>query len=176
MIDNIYLKALEIGYDLGEKGISLKEINERLKTLKYKFEDDLFRDWFYRNFEHKVRIQFINNPLSGVSKKEDNIKLRLSSDSLFQYLEYVELKEARVNSKSARNQSLIAIGIAILSLLVSAGTSVEGFLYQSKPEKQREIQLKELIKINSESRNVLDSCLYELRKLQQINDSIIQKQ
>lgn len=169
---HFYLKALEIGFDSKDIGVSFNETNEKLNQLEYEFNEDLFRDWYYRNFEHKNRVTFSNKPTTGVSADLDNTKYRLSSDSLFQYLEYLELKEARVNSKSARKQSLIAIGIAILSLLVSVGTSVAGILYQSKPERQREIQLKELIEINNENQNVLDSCLHELHKLRLINENI----
>lgn len=108
--------------------------------------------------------------------EEDENKYSLCSDSLFQYLEYVELKEARENSVSAKKQSFLAIGIALLSLLVSVGISVIGISYQSKSEKQTENQLKELIKINNENQKVLDYSLYELRKLVQISDTIKRKQ
>lgn len=173
---NLYLKSLEIGFNKNDEGISLNEIKENLKELEYTFDDDIYRDWFYRNFEHKNRITFINQPISGVSRDEDNKKLRLSSESLFQYLEYIELKEARVNSISAKEQSFLAIGIALLSLLVSVGISVIGISYQSKSEKQTENQLKELIRISNDSQKVLDSSFYELRKLRLINDTIQKKQ
>ncbi|MHB0754615.1 hypothetical protein [Polaribacter sp. M15] len=109
---NLYLKSLEIGFEKNDEGISLNEIKNILKMLEYIFDEDIYRDWFYRNFEHKNRITFINQPIAGVSREEDDKKLRLSSESLFQYLEYVELKEARVNSISAKKQSFLAIGIA----------------------------------------------------------------
>lgn len=177
MIKNIYLEALEIGYNLGEEGVSFKELNTKLLDLKYVFNEDLFRDWFYRSFEHKNRIRFTNQPILGVSDIEDDKKLRLSSDSLFQYLEYVELQEARKNSKSAKNYSLIAIGIALLSLLASLGTLViNNYTPQQVSEQKLQTQLKELLKVNNGNQKVLDSSLYELRKLVQINDSIKRKQ
>jgi hypothetical protein len=169
MRDNIYLKALEIGYNLGDEGISFNVLNENLNKLKYVFDKDLFRDWFYRTFEHKARIGFINQPTIGITNKLDDNKLRLSSDSLFQYLEYIELKEARENSITAKKDSKLAILIALVSLLVSGGFSVADFFHQPKPDKQTEIQLKELIEINNGNQKVLDSCLYELRKLHSIS-------
>lgn len=119
MKTNLYIKALEIGYSVEDIGISFEKMIEKLNSLNYEFSDELFRDWFYRNFEHKKRPRLLNNPAQGVSRDEDDKKLRLSSESLFQYLEYVELKEARQNSKSAKKQSLIAIGIALVSLLAT---------------------------------------------------------
>jgi hypothetical protein len=116
---NIYIKALEIGYSAGDTGVSLKKMLQNLCDLKYEFSDDLFKEWFYRNFEHKLRQRLLNNPSNDVSVIEDNKNLILSSESLFQYLEYVELKEARKNSKSAKTQSFIAIGIAIISLFAT---------------------------------------------------------
>lgn len=117
MKPNLYIKALDIGYSLGDAGISFNKMIKNLKSLNYEFAEDLFRDWFYRNFEHKKRPRLLNNPAQGVSRDEDDKKLRLSSESLFQYLEYVELKEARQNSKFAKKQSLIAVGVALCSLL-----------------------------------------------------------
>lgn len=102
MKTNLYIKALEIGYLQGDEGISFEEIVRKLNNQDYEFSNDLFKDWFYRNFEHSKRFYFLHNPVYGVSSDLNDKKLRLSSDSLFQYLEYVELKEARENSKSAK--------------------------------------------------------------------------
>jgi hypothetical protein len=114
---NLYIKALEIGFNVEDTGISFDEMKKKLNSHEYKFVDNLFRDWFYRNFEHKQRSRVLDNPAQEVSIDIDDESLRLSSESLFQYLEYLELQEARRNSKSAKKQSLFAIVIALVSLL-----------------------------------------------------------
>jgi site-specific DNA-cytosine methylase len=176
--ENIYLKALEIGFNSKDEGISFNEMKSTLSSLGYKFEEKLLSNWYYVSFEHVKRVYFSTNPsVIGMAIEEDNNKYSLCSDSLFQYLEYVELKEARENSKSAKNYSLIAIGIALLSLLASLGTLViSNYIPQQVSEQKLQIQLKELLKVNNGNQKVLDSSLYELRKLVQINDSIKQKQ
>lgn len=176
--ENIYLKAHEIGFNSKDEGISFNEMKSNLSNLGYKFEEKLLRNWYYVSFEHVKRVHFSTDPsVIGMAIVEDENKYSLSSDSLFQYLEYVELKEARENSKSAKNYSLIAIGIALLSLLVSGGTLViNNYTPQQVSEQKLQIQLKELLKVNNNTQKVLDSSLYVLRKFVQINDSIKQKQ
>ncbi|WP_420551218.1 hypothetical protein [Tenacibaculum aiptasiae] len=136
MTTNLYIKALEIGYESGDDGISFNDILTKLKSLKYSLDEGLFRSWFYRNFDHKERYRVINNPGAGVSPVNDSKNFRLSSESLFQYIEYVELKEARINSISAKRHSYLAIGISLISVILplilffANGTqkvSIEGF-------------------------------------------------
>ena len=176
--ENIYLKALEIGFNSKDEGISFNEMKSTLSNLGYKFEEKLLRNWYYVSFEHVKRVYFSTNPsVIGMAIEEDVNKYTLCSDSLFQYLEYIELKEARENSVSAKKDSKIAIGIALLSLLASLGTLViSNYTPQKVSEQKLQIQVKELLKVNNDNQKVLDSSLYELRKLVQINDSIKQKQ
>lgn len=175
VVENIYLKALEIGYNSGDEGISLKELNAKLKKLGYVFDNELFRSWYYRSFENSSRQNILSQPTIGVSNNLDDVKFSLSSDALFQYLEYVELKEARANSVSAKNYSILAILIALLSLLVSGVFSVISFSYQQESGKQTESQLKELIEIGSGNQKVLDSGFYELKKPRKLNESLEKK-
>lgn len=171
--ENIYLKALEIGFNSKDEGISFNEMKSTLSNLGYKFEEKLLRNWYYVSFEHVKRVYFSTNPsVIGMAIEEDVNKYTLCSDSLFQYLEYVELKEARENSVSAKKQSFFAIGIALLSLLVSGVFSVVGILNQQESDKQTEIQLKELIETNNENQKVLDSSLFVLRKHLKVSESL----
>lgn len=159
--ENIYLKALEIGYNLGDEGISFNRLKKKLKDLKYEFNEELFRGWFYRSFEHKTRIEFSQQPLRGIATKEDDNKFRLCSDSLFQYLEYVELKEARANSETAKNQANDAYRIALLSVVVAVISLVGSlFLTQNVSDNKVENQLKELNKIIYENQ-IRESQIYE---------------
>ena len=44
----------------------------------------------------------------------------LSTEALFKYIDYKELELARKNATQARNYSLVAIGISVLAIMVSA--------------------------------------------------------
>lgn len=169
---NIYLKALEIGYNSKDEGISFNELKLVLRNLGYDFERKLIRNWFYMSFEHVKRVHFSTNPsVIGMATEEDENKYSLCSDSLFQYLEYLELKEARENSEYAKKESKKAFLFALLSLLVSVVFSVISVLSpQQVSEKKVQVQLKELIKVSNENQKVLDSCIYELNKLRKINE------
>ncbi len=128
MKTNLYIKALEIGYESGEKGISYEDITEKLESLGYSINTKLFRSWFYRNFEHDTLHKILLNAAYGApenSNKIDEKPLRIWSDSVFKYLEYVELKEARINSLRANTQSIeanrqsrLAIRIGICGVLI----------------------------------------------------------
>lgn len=56
----------------------------------------------------------------GTSYEDQNSKFILTSDALFKYLDYQELKFARANASQARQYSIIAIGISIFAIIASA--------------------------------------------------------
>jgi hypothetical protein len=62
----------------------------------------------------EAMIQEVALPTSSSTDR----KWALKMDSYFRYLEYVELQEARTNSRSAFRMSLAAIFIALVSLAV----------------------------------------------------------
>lgn len=59
----------------------------------------------------------------------DKVKYYLKTENVFHYLDYQELIEARKTSKTANRNSLIAIGIAIITLSASIYFSYQS-LYQ----------------------------------------------
>ena len=78
------------------------------------------------NYVHKIRtdnkvahqneILVLDSKVDGGNYMTDNY--RLSVGATFQYLDFVELKEARISSKTAKTQSFWAIIIALFALLV----------------------------------------------------------
>jgi hypothetical protein len=63
---NLYLRALEIGFEAGESGIFYNEIKKRLTEEGYLMPGIVFRKWVYTSFEWpnviEYRTKVINFP------------------------------------------------------------------------------------------------------------------
>ena len=117
-MDNIYIRALKIGADSLDKGISYDEIIEKLgiKVSSGTFKRN-FRLWFYSNFFHDNTQWNLNRKIIDLPNELDFKKSILSGGAYMNYLDYIELKEARQSAKSAKRTAIIAIWIAIVSII-----------------------------------------------------------
>lgn len=73
---------------------------------------------------HHKSLLFQNHVSFYSSVDKADIELFASAEDHFRYLEYVELKEARQSAEDANRKSLIAIWIAVISMLGSIGFSI----------------------------------------------------
>ena len=119
MKQNIYLRALEIGYQLGNNGISFNEIFKQLEDEGYDPNKDIFRSWYYLNYENIKRRENQINPIVGFPIALDNGNHPLCSDSFMQYIEYLELKEARETSAKAIKYAKHAIYISVIAMVLN---------------------------------------------------------
>lgn len=134
-MENIYIKALEKGYNIGTEGISLNEMREYLKPDIDKYNQYDFKTWFYLNFENEKRRINKINPNYGFNIDPEE-KLRLAPEAVMQYLDYLELKEARESSNKAIKIAIIAIFISILGLFSDVFFSVKNFRLNKKIMKE----------------------------------------
>ncbi|PKV50279.1 hypothetical protein ATE84_2334 [Aquimarina sp. MAR_2010_214] len=131
MKKNIFIKALEIGYN-NPKGISYNKTKE---NLNYKFDSDLeefnFKLWFYHNFfNDKTEPKIIShknssNPgyqITFSSRHQlepfDNDLSFLKGEALNKYIDFLELERTRKSSRKASWFSLIAIIFAAIGIIV----------------------------------------------------------
>ncbi len=96
-----------------------------LKILKYAFENDVFTEkemceaigFSNKQFIKYVQRGKIAEDITNIEGTKNAQKWRISYDAFLNYLEYIELNEARGSSKSAKKLALLAIGIsAVLAL------------------------------------------------------------
>lgn len=64
-------------------------------------------------------IFFVVKAESGNFKEDRNL-YTLTTDALFKFIDYKELKFARENAKEARRLSMYAIGLSVLAIVISA--------------------------------------------------------
>lgn len=117
-MDNIYIRALKIGADSLDEGISYNDIIEKLgiKERTGTFKNN-FRFWFYSNFYHDNTQRNLDNRRLFFPDELDSKKSILLGEAFINYLDYVELKEARQSAKTAKRYAIIAIWIAIVSII-----------------------------------------------------------
>jgi hypothetical protein len=175
MKDNIYIKALEVGYEHSITGISFNDIVNKL-GIKESLNDEAFKanfiTWFYTNFYHRLAEQrIIMNSATGGRLSQDGIDFNINKldefnsqksfikgDSTQKYIDYLELKESRESSQTAKKISYISIGIAILSILLSP------FISRVIPEDPKQV-------IVTENRDKIDNEVI-LEKLTKIDSTI----
>lgn len=110
--ENIYLDALEYGEQqlIKKQAITSKQLQKYLKDKGYIFStneekrllNDLGREAFFI---------YVGDP--------SNRKYFLNIEGYFKLLAYRELNDARRSSKNARNYTIVAIFISIITLLIS---------------------------------------------------------
>lgn len=130
MKKNIYIRGLEIGHENIENGISYYELKELLLIEKFKITENFeeyFINWFFENFYERHQftyyhgIRYGNNFRKLTDFSEDSKKRPcvLSSKALFDLVDYEELIETKNSSKQANRNSIIAIGLTLLAIIVS---------------------------------------------------------
>lgn len=149
MKQNRYIKAMEIGLDTQEKGISYFDLKNRIeKELEFPFgkESELtFLVWFNENFSKsnlKLSSDHIKNYRDHLSNNIDRTTRELIIERLShpywldgkaskQYYDYLELVESRQTAQDARKASKEAndkagrsIRLAVLAIIVSAAVGV----------------------------------------------------
>jgi len=136
MKDNIYIKALEIGFKNEANGITFNEIVKELGIEK-QLANDIFRTnftiWFYTNFYNWYADKWAMASKNGTAitsyritpqtiekiKKFNTQASFIKGESIQKYIDYLELKESRESSQTAKKISYISIGIALLSIFLS---------------------------------------------------------
>lgn len=127
--DNLIIRIAEYGYS--HEIFSLRELIDN-NILKFKLSDN--GEKIYPEFDYVIRTLFYrgyvtDNPnhiaiMVEKAKEKENEKYTLLSSTYFSYLDYVELKEAREQSKAANIQSKWAIAISLISLLATVAIGV----------------------------------------------------
>ena len=133
--NNIYLFCLKVGYKEISNGITYKQI-KKLVTDKFKIEFSYdfefhFRVWFFNNFyEPNAQYQLnreINGHVDQITRKDQsslpfeqqiNTTVYIKGDSIQQYIDYVDLSDARKSSRSAYKFAMISIVIALFAILI----------------------------------------------------------
>lgn len=172
---NIYIRSLEIGFKAENDGISYSELRNILETEKYSFNDKILKEWYFSNFEHPNRRRFVADPMEQYIRDESDTEKRvLCSDSFMQYVEYLELKEARESTQKAFRQSRVAIYIAALSIFLNVIFSepvIERFYNHQKSTKTVP-EMGSSIKEESVSQNDLPAKTSDLQKTKALPDTI----
>ncbi len=191
MKDNIYIKALEIGFNNPE-GISFDDVSkelgveDNLKDISFKTN---YTIWFYVNFYHgKAESKALMSKTGGSANSsyriaEHNVKEldKISSEksyikgeSIQKYIDYLELKESRESSQTAKKISYISIGIAIISIFLSPIVSrvvpeapKQVIVTENRDKTENEAILERLTKIDS-------TINYTITKLSLIADKKIE--
>lgn len=135
---NIYIKAMEIGYNNPE-GITYHDLKDEIeRSLMLKIEGQMeysFIVWFVNNFSssefssidrvffNKIREYIYGRYGENTRNKRAYDRLRnlffIKGETLKQYIDYLELSHAKKSSRKAFTLSIISIIIAIVSLLVT---------------------------------------------------------
>ncbi len=168
MIENRYIKAMEIGLKNEEKGISYFELFLELTGTKSKvlskeaeisffawFMDNFhnpnkvekdstleineYRDWLYLYNEEEEyhNLKYINSDLLFLLKE----RWFLNGHALKQYLDYLELTEARKAAKQAQKSSNISINIAIGAFAVNVVLGFISFTQSLMPKEAQEVKI-----------------------------------
>ena len=133
MEKNIYIKIFEFG-NKNLDGFDYDKIIQDIVGLKdwekLIIEENIRNAWYNKNylgtsgFNSKESFFYCMNHGGGNYGLASGNKYIINSESFFNYLDYIELKEARKNSKDAQKNATIAIWIAIATFLVSSILSV----------------------------------------------------
>jgi len=144
---SIHIAAMEIGYE-NPKGITYGDLKSKLEThLGYTIEKGTelaFLKWFIRNFSstdidhqmmnldeyNRIKEEIVfNKPPPGISKYKSilNETFYIKGETNKQYLDYLELKEARESSRKAFYFSRWSIGLAIFSIIIALITTLVSY-------------------------------------------------
>jgi hypothetical protein len=128
---DVYDKAIDYGYFKEEERDGVEGLLKIIFGRQRNLSDLQYRYRVVWSFMED-NLEPIDAPINVVIKSPNSPEdqLVVKSDSIYRYLEYVELQEARANSKKANRQSLWAIGISLAALVV---TCVFGFVQMNTP-------------------------------------------
>lgn len=125
---NLFIRSLEFGERNFIKGTTYLEMIAHLRAQKIEIPpllDQYYKIWFFRNFYvYKVHPESINDFEWTIANKpawlDEHLEKKavLTASAYFEYLEFIEINEARKNSKDAKNLSLWAIGISIFFAII----------------------------------------------------------
>lgn len=141
MRNNIYIESLEIGISYLENGVSYIELKEILVSKGFSIEgifEDYFYYWFYKNFFVEGIYGRINQKSTVAEKKYKHLYKEFESKKAFltgsahqDYIDYIELKDARKFSKKA-------IGIASAALVVTLIALIFSIIFNQKTIRDKE--------------------------------------
>ncbi|MFO8128581.1 MAG: hypothetical protein R6T99_01605 [Bacteroidales bacterium] len=147
--DNIYIKALKIGIDHMESGITYNHMISELKKAGFDILladsnafSKLFNHWFlttFYDFSTKTSMdspekrsvkagQLIGDPRNR--KLQNNKKKYISYQAYMEYIDYVELQEARRASQKAQENAKKSIKIATWAVGISAFLALLSIIVQ----------------------------------------------
>jgi len=121
MKPNIYIRSLEIGDEHSAIGISYNDLKSKLLTEEY-FINRYYANYFERyQFPHYHGIRYGNNyrKFSDFNEETKNRKCVLASHAYFNLIEYQDLIETKKSSKQANRNSLIAILLTLVAIIIS---------------------------------------------------------
>ena len=111
------------------KGFTYKELkfSQKFENWQWLILDDYFKNAAANysgklkpNVRHILETIFYAIEGGGSDHMDDKYKYVLTSDALFKYIDYLELKEARKNAKEAKLLAIAAIIIALVIPLIIA--------------------------------------------------------
>lgn len=113
--DSIHLRAVRYGYKR-PNGFLYKDIAEHYRRRKEEWE--VVRKFLMDAWRNHTEGVNLNTPYSLLEKKAniDDCPFILSYEAYFNYLDYLELVEARKNARQAFWMSLVAILIALYGI------------------------------------------------------------
>ena len=131
---NIYITAIEYAIQQGQKGINFNELKEYLDRLFPGYIDkftESFLIWFFSYFYHseanmkahkyetgQVRITDLKYLIEAFEKFFPE-RVCLSYRAHMEYIDYIELKQAREASVKAHKDAKTAIIISIIALFLA---------------------------------------------------------
>lgn len=178
---NIYIKAMEIGYN-NNSGISYFKLKSTIETsLNLKIEDDLeysFFTWVLENFvctdiKEKEDLSGVIDCLWSHCKgygapitanvfhhyeTVSSFEFYLKGSTVKHYLDYLELKESRIQSSQAFKMSIISIIIAAAAIIFS------WFLSSNSAKPPFDVKIIDDISNDDVLLNKIDSLETELKK------------
>lgn len=158
---NLYIRLLEFG-DRHFNGFSYKEIIEDKELDLNEWEKGVV-DAYLKNSSDSANQNIVKqSPIKSdifvliekgheiFNQKEDSKKYIINYEAYFNYIDYLELVEARKTAEDANNHAIWSIRVAIGTLVISIIFSALSVFYQRKqlnnPIEIKQEQFKQLIK------------------------------
>lgn len=124
-----YIKILEFGINRAmgftyDEIINAKEL-KKLKEWEIKIIDKYLNNALINHQRSNtleatiLETMFIIIKGGGKDHRDSNTKYILNYDSRFKYIDYIELKEVRESTRKANRNANIAIGFAVITILIS---------------------------------------------------------
>lgn len=145
-MESYYMKTLQLGYDNSTCGISFNDIIDKLKIdLSDSNFSANYTIWFYSNFYNgiyefldgceKEPVEYFFKSNGYINPKINEIhasKSFIRGDAINKYIDFVELRNARISSRTATVISSFSILIAISSIIIP-------FVFSQNPKPPYEV-------------------------------------